>query len=597
MFASRTSRIRTVALVFVGLTATSAHSAEQMVRAVTGLNFALDRSNETLVFDLFGALWTMPAAGGVARALPADGAALDRPVISADGRWLAVEACHHGRCTVRLWDRSSGTVRTIGDSDGDARMPTFSHESRRIAYVSNRDGSDDIWEQTVTGSGLRKRSFAPAQERWPAYAMHGDELLWVSRDESRYQLMHAIGTAAGTAVYESAISIEAPSFRPDGSVIVFFESGESRRLRLLLNAEDGVVKTLLDGPRFEPQPLLWLNRDEALLSAEGVPQRYRFTGTDLEPLSLIAFVTVADHRPTGAARPVEPETANVGRYVLRVGGLLDPLTGTVSGPVDIVIDDHKVAEISPPRAHTGASTIVDDPTLIATPGLIAMVTEPPAAPAHAWLAAGATRVVCVHWQCQADVGRMIGIDPVLNDAERVAAVNDARASGHAVASSALYPDVAAGATLWLPAALSDSLYDDVASLLKRRQAAILLPGGADPFALVRQLQTARRLTDRVLTGTLGSPGAFSAAVRERLLAELSLAGDAAAALRALTVEAALEVGLADAGVIAAGKVADLLLVRGNPLTDASVFDAPVAIIRQGQFLTPSGLKEAAKNRQ
>ncbi|MEM8985057.1 MAG: hypothetical protein AAGC71_18760, partial [Pseudomonadota bacterium] len=255
------------------------------------------------------------------------------------------------------------------------------------------------------------------------------------------------------------------------------------------------------------------------------------------------------------------------------------------------------ASITPPKAHSGASTIVDDPTLIATPGLVAMVTEPPAASSTTWLAAGATRVVCLHWQCPGNVGRMVGIDPALNDTQRTDAIRAARSAGNAVASSALYPDVAAGATVWIPAELSDSLYDDVARLLKSRQAAIVLPTSADPDATAQQLQMARRLTDRVLTGAAGSPLAFSAAVKERLLAELSLTGNTAAGLRALTVEAALEVGLADAGVIASGKIADFLLVRGNPLIDADVFTQPVAIIRQGQFLTPAGLQQAAKNRQ
>ncbi|MEM8984062.1 MAG: hypothetical protein AAGC71_13610, partial [Pseudomonadota bacterium] len=576
-----------VAVALTSIAAMTAHGTEQMVKAVTGLNFALDQINQTLVFDLFGALWTMPAAGGVASALPADGAALDRPVISADGRWLAAEACLNGRCTVRLVERASGAIRTIGDADGDARMPTFSHDSQRIAYVSDRDGSDDIWEQTVAGDGLRKRSFAPGNEHWPTFAAHADELAWVSRDAMQYRLVHAKGAAAGATVYRTLAPLEAPSFRPDGSVLVFFEGRETRRLRLLINARGGVVKTLLEGPRFEPQPLLWLNRDEALVSADGVPQRYRFTDLALEPLPLIAFVTVAEHRPTGAARPIAPETANHGTYVLRVGGVLDPLSGTVSGPADIVIEDHLVASITPPKAHSGASTIVDDPTLIATPGLVAMVTEPPAASSTTWLAAGATRVVCLHWQCPGNVGRMVGIDPALNDTQRTDAIRAARSAGNAVASSALYPDVAAGATVWIPAELSDSLYDDVARLLKSRQAAIVLPTSADPDATARQLQMARRLTDRVLTGTAGSPLAFSAAVKERLLAELSLTGNTAAGLRALTVEAALEVGLADAGVIASGKIADFLLVRGNPLIDADVFTQPVAIIRQGQFLTPA----------
>ena len=60
----------------------------------------------------------------------------------------------------------------------------------------------------------------------------------------------------------------------------------------------------------------------------------------------------------------------------------------------------------------------------------------------------------------------------------------------------------------------------------------------------------------------------------------------AEAIRAATVTAAEAIGLSDRGVLAAGKRADLLVVRGNPLADLAALENVRAVIQAGREVPP-----------
>jgi len=57
----------------------------------------------------------------------------------------------------------------------------------------------------------------------------------------------------------------------------------------------------------------------------------------------------------------------------------------------------------------------------------------------------------------------------------------------------------------------------------------------------------------------------------------------AAALRSATSAAAELLGLADVGTLQKGKTADVVAVRGNPLTDIHVMEKPVLVMKEGKL--------------
>ena len=106
----------------------------------------------------------------------------------------------------------------------------------------------------------------------------------------------------------------------------------------------------------------------------------------------------------------------------------------------------------------------------------------------------------------------------------------------------------------------------------------------------------QRLDEEGVTLALGSDGGTMymppGSSTHRELALMHEAGLAhATVLRTATINAARTLGIADDyGSIEAGKVADLVLVGGNPLEDLGVLEQPQAVIKAGQWLSEEDLQ-------
>src|SRR5579859_3996197 len=76
---------------------------------------------------------------------------LSDPQISPDGRWVAFTvqsvdiAANQKPAQIWIVPIEGGTPRQITHEGGDNERPRWSPDSKRIAYVSDRSGSSQIW--------------------------------------------------------------------------------------------------------------------------------------------------------------------------------------------------------------------------------------------------------------------------------------------------------------------------------------------------------------------------------------------------------------------------------------------------------------------
>ena len=242
------------------------------VRVTEGTNFAVAASPDgaTLVFDLQGTLWRLPAAGGEAEPLT-DGLGDDRlPDFHPDGNRVVFQSYRSG--TWDLWaltlppedaDRPAAAPdapdptpdsapaapnaaapndaapndadptppdlpepERLTDSQGDDREPAWSPDGTRIAFSSDRGGTYDLWLLTVATGELRQLTSALGNESEPAWTPDGSALVHVAVPEGEPDgELHLLpldppGTPSAP-IPGTAGKVAAPAVSPDGRRVAF----------------------------------------------------------------------------------------------------------------------------------------------------------------------------------------------------------------------------------------------------------------------------------------------------------------------------------------------------------------------------------------
>jgi dipeptidyl aminopeptidase/acylaminoacyl peptidase len=132
---------------------------------------------------------------------------------------------------VRVYDTGTGEETTPAPSDGFDAEPRFSPVEDRLAFLSGRDGANDVWTVRVDGSELTRHTEGanPSDEmRWaPEWSPSGDSLAyvaahdWNGRDWADEAHLLSLSTGADERLTRGLSVTSVPSFGPEGRRVAF----------------------------------------------------------------------------------------------------------------------------------------------------------------------------------------------------------------------------------------------------------------------------------------------------------------------------------------------------------------------------------------
>ncbi len=618
-----------------------ASAAELMVTEATRLSFDHYAGDGRSVVSLMERLWWLPAGGGTATPMTPVGLRLEKPRFSPDGKIIIAEG---GWRTDRmhLW-RINATgdeqpVRLMGGGWRD-HSASWHPDGTRLLFVSNRSGTEDIWEYDLQGQSARRLTLQRGREYDAQYAGNGS-IVYVREHNSRFEICVLGGDGRTRVLLSSANPLYAPVVRRNGILITYLERQDDGHnvLKMLLPVQEMLSKTLLDDGDIGNHPVVWTNRDNYLLVRNGRIERRELAGRGFGPLAFTAWlsVTPASQATTPDVTPAEiaptPNTGNAGRgFVLRASRLFDTATLGYRLNHDILIEDGSIAAVVA-RRHWPKHQIIDmgDATLL--PGLIDIDARAndfsDTQHARRVLAAGVTSVAYAQRNASGEpiaalpapgprvfaLGPTVDARGVVDSRERIALLQNARAKGIPSITDTLLPDLMYGPQMlaggsWPQASSASPVYSDLRGLLEKSGVRVMSGnaiasgwtaadwnrvgnsrwGSMNASAAGPVVTAAGGNRPALATSALSLPGALS--LTGKLISMRRTGASANATLAGATVRAADILGRPDLGRLQVGALADIVVVAGDPLDDIGALLDTVAIVSRGQFHSVAGLLE------
>jgi len=543
-----------------------------------GSSLAVDAARDTsLVMDLSGSLWRVPPGGGEAEQVIKDPGRVARPRLSPDGEQVVYAATANGKRGIRIHSLRTNATRTVGSDAWLNLYPDWHPDGERVVFSSDRRGSGfDIWEVDVA-TGLEWRlSNQPGDELEPAWSADGRDLVYVQHEGDQWSLvLRRRGQPEETLVTGSQ-RIAGPSWRPDGSLIMFWRHhDDGLSLDMVILSQPRLVRRYMSGEAYTTAPVSWLDKHRMFYTAGGLIRQRLFNSWSSRTVPFRATIrSRPDVVVERVRRPLPRLDEPDGTLVIRAARLFDGIGDGYRRDQDIVIRGGRIDAIEG-RADRAGMIVIDMGDLAVLPGLVDAHARLPAATEAATgpllLAAGVTTVVANHDQ-----------------AEHLNTIW----SGKELPGPRLLPDAdwQAGEV----SGLADSLTPGLDALLGSRPARLI-----DFNALVARRFSEMPTIDHGITDTVlgsranGMPAGIGTQAELRALQAAGLTAEQA--LRTAGVNAAAALGVDPfLGRVAAGAVADLVLVDGDPLTNIDDALNVIAVVRNGRFYSVAGLIDRAR---
>jgi hypothetical protein len=157
----------------------------------------------------------------------------------------------------------------------NGREPAWSQRGNRIAFVSNRDGVEDLYLVRPTGRGVRRLTTSPAIESQPAWSPDGRRLAYVAF-EGQSTDVYVLDVVSGTLarLTQDLNSESSPAWGPNGRRITFVGDRPGGPVWSVPGAGGAAVP--LGGPQLVDQPV-W----QPQISLERPPDLNQRPPTDL----------------------------------------------------------------------------------------------------------------------------------------------------------------------------------------------------------------------------------------------------------------------------------------------------------------------------
>jgi TolB protein len=151
------------------------------------------------------------------------------PRFSPDGKKIIMSFAKDGNSDIYTMDLETRLVEKITEDSSIDTSPSYSPDGKYICFNSDRSGLQQIYVMKSDGSNVKRITFGNGLYGTPVWSPRGDLIAFTKVRKGKFYIgvMRADGT--GERLLTENFYQEAPSWSPNGRVLVFYRETKSKK--------------------------------------------------------------------------------------------------------------------------------------------------------------------------------------------------------------------------------------------------------------------------------------------------------------------------------------------------------------------------------
>ncbi|MDB3858356.1 Tol-Pal system beta propeller repeat protein TolB [Pelagibacteraceae bacterium] len=149
------------------------------------------------------------------------------PRFSPDGKKIIMSFAEDGNSDIYTMDLETRVVERITNHSSIDTSPSFSPDGKHIVFNSDRSGLQQIYVMRSDGSEVKRITFGSGIYGTPVWSPRGDLIAFTKVRKGRFYIGVMRTDGSGERLLTENFYQEAPSWSPNGRVLVFYRETKS----------------------------------------------------------------------------------------------------------------------------------------------------------------------------------------------------------------------------------------------------------------------------------------------------------------------------------------------------------------------------------